>query len=253
MSGAWGSFHEEIARWGEAGRAVEFWWRDDDAAQRDPALERLVALSARAGVPVALAVIPRRAESSLFGALGETVCVLQHGTDHANRAAPGEKKTEFPASEPADSALARLTSARERLQVLAGKRFVPVLAPPWNRLPRHLLPHLRAAGFLGLSGYGVRAIAETTPGLTQVNTHVDIIDWRGSRGFVGEQAALEAAVRHLAARRTGAAEAGEPTGWLTHHAVHDAAAWDFLAQLLESTRAVSGVSWRSGEELFHTF
>ena len=253
MSSGWTPLSDEIARWRDSGHAVEFWWRDDDAKRPDAALERLVALSARSGVPVALAVIACNAEPSLSALLGETVCVFQHGTDHANRAAPGEKKTEFPAAELPEAALARLAAARERLQAVAASHFLPVLAPPWNRLPRHLVPYLRAAGFVGLSQYGARALAEPAAGLMQVNTHLDIIDWRGTRGFIGERAALAAAVRHLAARRTGASEPGEPTGWLTHHAVHDAAAWDFLPRLFDFTRAIPGVSWRRAEEIFHTY
>ena len=35
-------------------------------------------------------------------------------------------------------------------------------------------------------------------GLLQVNTHVDLIDWKGGRGFVGEAAALGALLRALA-------------------------------------------------------
>ena len=87
-------------------------------------------------------------------------------------------------------------------------------------------------------------------GLVQVNTHVDIIDWKGTRGFVGEVSALGQATRHLVARREGAADAGEPVGWLTHHAVHDEAAWAFLAKLFEMTQAIPGVRWRTVQELF---
>jgi hypothetical protein len=83
-----------------------------------------------------------------------------------------------------------------------------------------------------------------------VNTHVDLIDWRGQGGFAGEAAVLGLAVRHLAARREGRADALEPTGWLTHHARHDAAAWQFLEQLFEFTGRMGGVRWRSAADLF---
>jgi hypothetical protein len=118
-------------------------------------------------------------------------------------------------------------------------------------LPKHLAPHLAAAGFRGLSQYGVRSRAEASPGLRQVNTHVDIIAWRSGRGFTGEDDALAAATRHLAAKRTAAADPDEATGWLSHHAVHDEAAWAFLERLFESTRKLSAVAWRRPEELFH--
>ena len=83
-----------------------------------------------------------------------------------------------------------------------------------------------------------------------MNTHVDIIAWNAGRGFVGEDTALDATLRHLAARRTGAVEAAEPTGILTHHACHDEAAWSFLERLFETTREAAGVRWRDAAGLF---
>lgn len=251
MNSAWHALFDEIARWKDAGRVVEFWWRDDDAARPDPALSRLLALAQRVATPLALAVIPLQCEREIFEDAGALVSVLQHGTDHANRAAAGEKKTEFSAAEAPAAALARLAAARRQLEARAGARFVPVLAPPWNRLPANLAPHLAAAGFRGVTQYGARARAEAAPGLRQVNTHVDIIEWHSGRGFVGAEHALAAAARHLAAKRTAAADPQEATGWLSHHAVHDEAAWAFIEQLFESTRGLSGVVWRRPEELFH--
>ena len=251
MSAAWQAFFDEIARWRDAGRTAEFWWRDDDAARPDPALSRLIALAQRTSVPLALAVIPMQSEKEIFENIGSIVSILQHGTDHASRAGADGKKTEFAASEAPAGAIARLAAARGRLAAQAGKRFLPVLAPPWKRLPKHLVPHLAAAGFRGLSQYGVRSRADVSPGLRQVNTHVDIIAWRSGRGFTGEDDALAAATGHLAAKRTATADPGEATGWLTHHAVHDKAAWAFLERLFETTRDRPGVAWRGAEELFH--
>ena len=127
-----------------------------------------------------------------------------------------------------------------------------MLAPPWNRVPPNLAPHLAAAGYCGLSQYGARKVDEPAPGLRQVNTHVDVIAWRTDRAFVGEYFALGAATKHLAAKRMAATDAQEATGWLTHHAVHDEATWTFLERLFESTRGLPGVVWRRPEELFCT-
>lgn len=243
---SWRALEEELARWRDAGRAVEFWWRDDDATAPTQPVKKLLELSAKSGVPLALAVIPLAAKEELFEGMGARV--LMHGTDHRNRGGAGDKKTEFPTGE-ADSSIAeRLAAARDRLATLAGKAFLPVLAPPWNRFERPLQP-LLASGLRGLSGYGPRKSAIPAPGITQVNTHVDIIDWRGTRRFCGEEAALAAAARHLAARRAGAADAAEPTGWLTHHELHDRSAWEFLERLFERTRLL-GVQWADAESLF---
>lgn len=250
-SAAWRAFADELARWRDGGRVVEFWWRDDDAARPDPALARLCALSSRAAVPLALAIVPLGADPALLEMMGETVTAIQHGTDHRNRAGAGEKKTEFPAAESPQAARARLAAAREALAAWARARFVPVLAPPWNRLPETLIPHIAPAGFCGLSRFGARAAADPAPGVRQVNTHVDLVAWRGGRGFVGEDAALGAAIAHLAAKREGGADPDEPTGWLSHHAVHDEAAWAFLERLFETSRAMPGLRWLGAKALFH--
>jgi hypothetical protein len=244
---SWRELEEELARWRADGRVADFWWRDDDATVPSPALEQLLKLSKRSAVPLALAVVPLDAAPELFQGLEASV--LMHGTDHRNRAAPGEKKTEFAAAEPEAEAIARLAAARERLARQAGASFLPVLAPPWNRFKRALAARLPAAGLHGLSAYGPRTAAEAAPGIRQVNTHIDIIDWRGTRGFAGEDAALRAAVKHLAARRSGAADGAEPTGWLTHHALHDGAVQAFLERLFERTRSL-GARWLDAVALF---
>ncbi|HYT48279.1 MAG TPA: hypothetical protein VEL04_07655, partial [Burkholderiales bacterium] len=164
--------------------------------------------------------------------------VLQHGGDHANRAAPGGKKSEFPGTEDKNTALGRVAIARARLAELAGPRALPVFVPPWNRFRQDLAGELSSIGLCGLSGYGARRAAGAAPGLRQVNTHIDIVDWHQGRRFIGEQRAFELAVKYF--------PGDEPVGWLTHHAVHDAAAWEFLARLF----TLRGPRWASAEELF---
>ena len=243
MSG-WRALAAELAAWREAGATPSLWWRDDDAGAASPALSRLLRLAEQCGVPLALAVIPASAQAD---AIAPARRVIMHGCDHRNRAAAGEKKTEFPASEGDDAALERLARARERLAMLAGERFLPVLAPPWNRLRENLVARLPAAGLRGLSRYGARKPG--SHGVREVNTHVDIVAWRGARGFLGEDASLALLVGHLSARRTGSADRDEPTGVLTHHAVHDEEAWRFLERLFEQTRA-GGAAWADPVEVF---
>ena len=250
VSPPWRVLATEIGRWRDGGRTVDFWWRDDDATSVTPALSRLLGLAAEADVPLALAVIPAGADPALFSMLGSGIDVLQHGVDHRNRAAEGEKKTEFPAKESADAALTRLAEGKRRLAALAGTRSLAVLTPPWNRLATQVLPHLVGGGFRGLSCYGARSAAQPIPGLAQVNTHIDLIAWNSGRGFIGEETALSLATRHLEARRRGTADPDEPTGWLTHHARHDEAAWAFLARLFEALGGEEGVRWRRARELF---
>lgn len=249
MNQPWQALADELARWRDTGRTPDFWWRDDDAGRATAELERLLALARASGVPLGLAVVPAHAEPALLAGLDAGVRVLQHGTDHVNRSSGNAKKTEFPVAEPADAALARLTRAGAFLQSEAGARYVPVLAPPWNRFREDLVPGLAAAGYKGLSQYGPRKKAEPFAGLKQVNTHVDVIAWQAGRGFVGESEALRLTAGHLAGRRSGALDAAEPTGLLTHHACHDAGAWAFLERLFAFTRE-AGARWREIAELF---
>jgi hypothetical protein len=234
----WRRFEDELARRRDAGRQVECWWRDDDAGAVSPEVKRLLGLSKTKAVPLALAVVPEAAEPELFRLLHAGVSVIQHGTDHRNRGAPGEKKTEYPAGEAIEAALGRVSDGFGRLRTFTGARFVPVLAPPWNRVRKDLLKKLPAIGLRGLSTYGARTTAEPAPNLRQVNTHVDIVAWRRGRRFVGADEALAKALQHL--------PGDEPLGWLTHHAAHDAAAWEFLERLF----TVRDIRWLSAAEAF---
>ena len=250
MVGEWGKFKDEIARSRDLGKIVEFWWRDDDACRPEPALECLYALAARTGVPLAVAAVPDRSEASAFASLPRNASVLQHGVDHRNRAANSEKKTEFSADEPLHEAIERLTAGLARLQGVTGGSALPVLVPPWNRICSRLTHHLGSAGYTGLSTFGVRNITNPPAGLIQVNTHLDIIDWKGGREFCGVERALAQAVAHLKARRTAPCDLEGPIGWLTHHAVHDSAAWDFLERLFDVTCDGAQTTWRSAGSLF---
>src|SRR5262245_19543678 len=99
----WRDLQDEAARWAEAGRAADLWWRDDDAADTGPALDRLIALQRDSGVPLALAVVPARATPALADRLaGEPgIAVVQHGYAHTNHAAAGAKKVELGLERPA--------------------------------------------------------------------------------------------------------------------------------------------------------
>jgi hypothetical protein len=80
-----------------------------------------------------------------------------------------------------------------------------------------------------------------------VNSHVDLIDWKGTRRFVGEDAALAALVGALSMARAGD---GEPVGVLSHHLAMDEAAWDFLNSLWKKAMTTPAVALRAAHELF---
>lgn len=236
IAGAWQDLERELAAWATAGRRVEVWWRDDDAGAPCAALDRLLDLAEACRAPLALAVIPAQAEPSLAATLAThsaVVDVLQHGYAHNDNAPAGAKKCELvdPTTRPA--ILDELSRGHERLAALFGTRLQPVMVPPWNRIEPALVARLPAIGFTGLSTYQARRAAAAAPGLAQANCHLDILQWRPQRRFVGTAAAVALLAGHLAAKRQGAADAAEPSGLLSHHQAHDAAAWHFLAELLE--------------------
>jgi len=251
----WVDLDRELDAWGRAGQSATFWWRDDDAVTSTPALQRLLDAAATAAgqpVPLALAVIPAPADSALAQSLHGADCVvaLQHGYAHANQAATGAKKAEFAAGRDLSVVLEELRNGSQRLRDLFGDHALPVLVPPWNRIDPALIDRLDEVGIRGLSIYGQRAAKTTDAGIVLVNTHVDIVNWREERRFLGIEGCLRLAISHLAARREGRVDASEPTGLLTHHLVHDENAWSFLATFLQRTARHSAVRWMEARQLF---
>lgn len=205
---------------GQAGGCARLWLRDDDAVMPTPALDRLLAL----GLPVTIAAIPSRTDQALAARLADAqgVSLAVHGWSHANHAPPGEKPQELGPHRPLSQVTGELARGLAHLRALHGPRLQPLLVPPWNRIAPDVVAALPALGFRALSVFG-----PARPGaLPMVNTHVDLIDWRGTRG--GRPAAvLEAGI--VAALGAG------PVGILAHHLVHDAAAWAFLEALVRAT------------------
>lgn len=243
-NGAWRRFSAELDAWARDGRIADFWWRDDDATQAGPKLDRLLTLAT--GRPLSLAVIPQAAQQSLASRLrkhnagGGNVSVVQHGLSHQNHAPTGAKKAEFGDHRPTGPMLDEISRGRRRLGELFGDMFVPVFTPPWNRISQALANRLGEAGLVGLSRFSTRAAEE---GNKVVNTHIDILDWSGNRGFIGTDSALDAAIAHLAARRRGDVDAGEPTGLLTHHRDHDEGCWLFVAAFLDAVDRHESAKW----------
>jgi len=246
---SWQALADEAARWGDAGRTAELWWRDDDAIDAGPALDRLLALVGDTQTPLALAVVPAQATSALAARLADEpgVDVLQHGYAHTNHAVALEKKIELGVQRPAMLTLGELATGWMALERLFGPRALAVMVPPWNRIAPVLVPTLPEIGYRGLSTFGPRPRVHPVRGLLQVNTHVDLIDWKGGRTFAGQDAVLAGLVTSLAQARGGG---GEPVGILSHHLAMDAGAWDFLMSLWEKMKMLENLSVRPARVLF---
>ncbi|MBY5893563.1 polysaccharide deacetylase family protein [Rhizobium ruizarguesonis] len=241
----WDPLRRELDRWQAAGRVARFWLRDDDAVEPTLALEMLMALAGENEVPLMLAVIPGLTGEALAVRLGEEadVAVAVHGWSHKNHAGLKAKKQELGGERPTEVVLSELREGFLLLQRLHPARFLPVLVPPWNRIDAALIPALPGLGFAALSVYGRAKQGGPMPLL---NTHVDIIDWHGTRGGRSEAELVTELVAELRDRFAGS---DEPIGVLTHHLVHDAAAWDFLSALFAVTGGHPAVRWSSASGL----
>ena len=238
----WSHLTDELDRWREAGRVAAFWWRDDDATTVTPELDLLLRLAA--DVPVALATIPALVRPDLAEALegAAQVAVLPHGWQHQNQAGIG-RKSEYPLGRSPAVVGAEIGAGFQRLKAMFGRRSVSVFVPPWNRIADHYLPLLPAGGITGLSTMARRPAPELPVGLTAIDVHLDLVDWRGSRGFIGAQAALGSIVGNLQTFRRNAALPASPFGILTHHRIIDAATAGFLERLVSLTAAHAAVRW----------
>ncbi len=234
MSG-WRDFEAELTALHRAGRAVDFWWRDDDAAKITPALHRLTDLAASLGAPLALAVIPATLDPGLaahLDAAAASTRVLQHGFAHRNHAPALEKKAELGPHRAIEAIGAEVRQGHETLAKAFDRRFLPIMVPPWNRVAETVVDALSDWGYTGLSTYGPCLAPRPRPGLVQVNSHLDLMAWKPQRRFLGGEALCATLTASVRARRAGGCNADEPIGILSHHLVHDGACWEFLEALL---------------------
>jgi peptidoglycan/xylan/chitin deacetylase (PgdA/CDA1 family) len=227
----------------QRGIKADLWLRDDDAVEPMLALDILLDLCGSFSVPVTLAVIPEMTTDKLATHLdaSDIADVAVHGWSHVNYAGDKEKKQELgPHRDPA-IVLDELQSGLDKLHDLHGRRLVPMLVPPWNRVDAGIVTSLADIGYRALSVFGPEK--NTVPPC--LNTHVDVIDWHGSRGGRDDDILFS----ETAARILRTAEEGGTTGILTHHLVHDDTVWRFLRQLFEVTTGHPAARWRSSNDL----
>jgi glycosyltransferase involved in cell wall biosynthesis len=244
----WQPVHDELERWSAAGRTARLWLRDDDAIDVTPPLERLVGLCEAAHVPMLVATVPAPATDALAAYL-EAHAITDgavHGYAHANHARTGDKSQEFPPYRPLSQIIAEIGAGRQRLAALLGRSLAPIYVPPWNRIAPDVAALLPGLGFRGISTFGTTSLFQGDPPMAEINTHVDIIDWRGTRGG----RATDWLASELAKQLAWARNNGWPAiGVLTHHLVHDGPAWTFLERLFEQTSIDPRVQWVRATDL----
>jgi hypothetical protein len=157
--------------------------------------------------------------------------VAVHGWAHRNHAGPEEKKQELGAHRPVETVLDELARGLRHLQDLHGAQAAPVLVPPWNRIHDDVVQGLPGIGYAALSVFG----PEKPAPLRVLNTHVDLIDWRGTGGAKE----LDTLLSEIAV----ALQRDAPIGLLTHHLIHDAGAWEVLDRVLALTAGQPRPRW----------
>ncbi|MEO1733822.1 MAG: polysaccharide deacetylase [Pseudomonadota bacterium] len=241
MSTDWAPLTEELQIWARQGRTLPLWWRDDDAVSPSHDLDRLLRLSARLALPVHLAIIPAKATAALAQIDGYVPVV--HGWSHHSHAGQNEKKAEFGDHRPMSALVSDADLGLKRLGELFGARLRPMFVPPWNRIAPTLLPQLPKLGYTSVSTFTARKTRSPEAGLVQINTHVDPIDWRTSRGLARPDHLIHNVAAQLIERRTGHADPNEPFGVLTHHLVHSEEIWEWTEALLDRLLSTVAKTW----------
>ncbi|MBN33609.1 MAG: hypothetical protein CMM46_02315 [Rhodospirillaceae bacterium] len=249
----WKDLADELDRWGEAGRTATFWWRDDDAGPDDGCLEPFLDQRRTLDVPLALAVVPGwltpRSVKAIGGDPGSWA--LQHGVNHTDRTTTERRKVELCRDALKVDLATLIDSSRDRLAADLGFSFLPVMVPPWNRIDAEITTLLPALGLRGLSTLGPRP-ASMEHGLALANVHIDIVNWKKGRCFVGDGPCLAAALDHLCQRRMGTVDPDEPTGLMTHHRVHDADCDGFVDRFVAFVRDHGVARWLDASHVFET-
>jgi hypothetical protein len=243
----WPTLVDELDRWHDAGHQAQFWLRDDDAHEPTAALDELLHRLRSHGAPCLLAVIPMHAGEPLATGLRDEplVRIAMHGAWHINHAPAGRKSAETPVERGIEPILAELAAARTRLIAHFGETAGDWYVPPWNRMDKAVAARLPDIGFSAISTFA-DDLFHRGPALAQVNTHIDLMDWKGGRaGRTGSAVALDITKRLAHAREQG----WGPVGILAHHLVHDAVAWSVMDMILNLVSDHPAAVWSAPDDL----
>lgn len=233
---SWDDLETELSLWQAAGETPNFWWRDDDTEAPTPALDRLIALTAKYDAPLHLAVIPAGIDPALADYLRAAphVWCMQHGFAHRNHEPKGERASEVGKSRDLALQEADLRAGWQRMEAADLPNRLPIMVPPWNRIGDQVVPHLRSWGYAALSGFDRPPGAyPDAPDLQHFDGHIEPLRWRPDAIFAGEEKTLAQCVAHLEARRTGKDRKDLPTGLVTHHLQTPPEVWDFCDALAD--------------------
>lgn len=220
------------------GRPLALWWRDDDLETLSPELTLCLETLSEVGIAAAFAAIPSGLTPTAVEALESTGSVLfVHGWAHTNHASAEEKKCEFGTGRPVADRLAEIARSWERLRGIGGDRAVACFVPPWNRIGADLLPALADTGIVALSGFASPKRPAPPASVPRLDTHVDLIDWRGTGAPIPGETFAARIIEHDGV--------DGPVGILSHHRVTDRGAWTDWQPILRLLSAHPAVQWLS--------
>jgi len=249
----WDRLGETLAAARARGERGRLFFRDDDVADDEPLLCRLLDLFAADETPLNLEIIPgqltlagRRRLRDRWEEAPALFDLHQHGWVHQNHEASG-RKCEFGPARSFEEQLKDLRAGRDRLRDQFGSAFVPVFTPPWNRYSHATITALIELGFRAFSGLRRPDASGAWPsgaseegGLRSLPATLDLIEW-GERRRLRPVPELLALLSAQLAEQGRAGPDAPPVGILLHHAVMDETAFDFLARLLRLLRESGSV------------
>jgi hypothetical protein len=200
-------------------RAVEFFFRDDDAGWDDVRLSALLDLFARHALALDVAAIPCAMTAELAAHLRariddapDRVAIHQHGFAHLNHETAG-RKCEFGGERPDALIQQDIVLGRRLLAELHGLPVGDIFTPPWNRCTVATGEALRASGFRVLS----RDATAKPLGVAGLYELPVTVDWFARRK--GVRLSLDEVGAQLA--RAASVSSAAPVGVMLHHALMD--------------------------------
>jgi hypothetical protein len=213
-----------------AGRAIDIFFRDDDADDDLPNLRRLLDLFLERAAPLNLAVIPGTLTAAgadlLTGRHNQAPQLIelsQHGWMHTNHETAG-RKCEFGPSRGYQSQLEDIVRGRDVLDAAFGHAWHKAFTPPWNRCSTHTLHALDELAFTVLSRDASEP-AVAAHHFCEIPVTFDVFTWKKGAELKSEsQIAASIAIQVQGGRRIGI---------LLHHKVMTQDAFRTVAALLD--------------------
>jgi hypothetical protein len=248
---AFGSLVAHLGAMRADGYRFRMWWRDDDGYCDTTELRRL--LIARRNAPIALAVIPGLLDATLVNLVDgiDGVSVFQHGWKHINWSGEESRPSEFPEFRPPSEASVELRDGLKLLEVSFGRRFHPVLVPPWHSCPRWLLDDAARLGYLAVSRETPLFPLLSRGSGQELNVEIDTSDWTARGAFIGALELTRRIVRAFEIRIKWSAESA-PIGLLTHHAFLTSSDCDCLSLFVRLLEEFDAVEWVAVKSLINS-